>query len=86
MTGRKRAGSLQGLGHGFGIPRSFLDEPLLPLSLPGCGLEKEICATSDKGWHEVEFQGLGQRWTKQEAEWVLYIRKAEPRLITLHAL
>lgn len=49
------------------------------------GLEKDF-ATSDRGWHEVEFQGLGQRWTKQEAEWVLYNPERRSQLlITLHA-
>jgi len=49
------------------------------------GLEKDF-ATYDKGWHEAEFQGVGQRWTRQEAEWALHNPEGRGHLlITLHA-
>ena len=47
---------------------------------------KSDYAMLGNGWHEVEFQGLGQRWTKQQAEWVIHNPEGRSHLlITVHA-
>ena len=44
------------------------------------GLERDF-ATLDFGWYEVEFAGLGYRWTDQEAEWVIQNREGRSSLL-----
>jgi homopolymeric O-antigen transport system ATP-binding protein len=42
---------------------------------------REDFATISKGWHEVEFHGLGQRWTEQETEWVIHNPEGRNQLL-----
>jgi homopolymeric O-antigen transport system ATP-binding protein len=44
------------------------------------GLESDF-ATVDKGWHEVEYLGVGYRWSMQEAEWSIHNPDGRSRLL-----